>query len=140
MNIKIEHDIPAPSAQFDAKGTLSKLKNGIGCAIVPNHKLPSLYQAAKLGGFKVVSRKYDETHKRVWRVTQKKSDLVKIEKNVPAPVSYDYASIFNSLDLGNSFVIPRTHYQGFQQASRKLGYKLKSRKVDELTTRVWRMQ
>jgi hypothetical protein len=139
MNINIEHDIPAPSANIAVQDTLAKLKNGMGCAIIPNFKVQSFYNAAKKSGYKIVSRKYNDTHKRVWRVDRNKSDLVKIEKNVPVPVSYDYGTIFNSLEVGNSFVVPKSHYQGFQQASRKIGYKLKSRKVDNATTRIWRV-
>ena len=140
-NFNIEHNVPAPSkVRFDLKGTLNQLKDGMGCAIVPNNKIPGLYLAARLQGFKLVTRRKDDQHKRVWKVSNRPLANIKIQKGVPVPVKYNYDELLNELQSGDSFVVENTKFPSIYNRAKKLGWKFSTQKVSPTEKRVWRIK
>lgn len=65
---------------------------------------------------------------------------MEIEKNIPIPDKANLngvAAALSKMIPGDSIVIPMNARQGAFATSKRLGKKIVSRKIDNLTTRVW---
>ena len=67
-----------------------------------------------------------------------------IEKNVPLAKtkrtgrpSKGYKRLLQTMEIGDSVVIDKKAYQSIHNYAKELGVKVKTRKVDDTTRRVW---
>ncbi len=69
-------------------------------------------------------------------------DKIKIEHGIPAPTGRNYGDVIEairSMKIGDSFLFPAIDRNTPYASARRLGIKIKMRRVDDDNVRIWRV-